>query len=115
MENASRLFGLVFGWSIFEFGRTVVPDLNTVVGNYCFPSRAVLPLSSEQYYRLERYYRSLWSGTTACDGTTARRSRYYRPLPVSTMLLPLSDLFACVLWLMLVLSGCLRVCVCGSR
>ena len=52
MENASRLFGLVFGWSIFEFGRTVVPDLTTVVGNCCFPASsgttalfgAVLPL-----------------------------------------------------------------------
>ena len=54
MENASRLFGLVFGWSIFEFGRTVVPDLTTEVGNCCFPassgttalSRAVLPLGA---------------------------------------------------------------------
>ena len=72
MENASRQFGLVFGWSIFEFGRTEVPDLTTVVGNCCFPvssgttalSRAVLllgavlPLSVERYYRFGRYYRS---------------------------------------------------------
>ena len=48
MEKASRQFGLVFGRSIFEFGRTVI-------------------------------------------------------------------LFGCVWWLMLVLSGCLRVLVCGSR
>ena len=73
MEIASRQFGLVFGWSISEFGRTVVPDLTTEVGNCCFPARAVLPLSPEQYYRLEPYYRSLQSGTTA-EG-----SRYYRP------------------------------------
>ena len=66
MENASRQFGLLFGWSIFYFGSTVVPDLTTVVGNCCFPvsndttalSRAVLPLSVERYYRLGRYYRS---------------------------------------------------------
>ena len=70
MENASRQFGLVFGWSIFEFGRTVVPDLTTAVGNCCFPASsgttalsrvvlplgAVLPLYPERYDRLERYY-----------------------------------------------------------
>ena len=109
MEKASRQFGLVFARSIFEFGRTVVPDLTTAVGNCCFPVSSGTTLSPE------RYYRSLWSGTTAWNGTAAHRSRYYRPLPVSTMLLPLSDVFACVLWLMLVLSGCLCVLVCGSR
>ena len=54
MEKGSRQFGLMLGWSIFEFGRTVVPDLTTVVGNCCFPvssgttalSRAVLPLGA---------------------------------------------------------------------
>ena len=73
MENASRLFGLVFGWSIFEFGRTVVPDLTTEVGNCCFPS------SSGTSALPEWYYRSLQSGTTAWSGTTAQGSRYYRP------------------------------------
>ena len=33
MEKASRQFALVVGRSIFEFGRTVVPDLTTAVGN----------------------------------------------------------------------------------
>ena len=101
-EIASRQFGLVFGWSIFEFGRTLVSDLSTAVGNCCFPassgttalSRAVLPLGAVLPLK--------------GHGTTA-------PLPVSVILLPLSDLFAHVLWLTLVLSGCLRVCVCGSR
>ena len=51
MEKASRQFGLVFGRSIFEFGRTVVPDLTMEVGNCC--SRL------ERYYRLEWYYRSV--------------------------------------------------------
>ena len=79
LEKATRLSRLEFGRNIFEFGRPVVPDLTTVVGNRCFPASsgttalvgAVLPLD------LERYYRSLWSGTTdwevlpqACHGTT---------------------------------------------
>ena len=57
MEKATRRFGLVIGRSIFEFGRTVVPDLTTVVGNCCFPvsSGTIAPL--EWYYRLERYCR----------------------------------------------------------
>ena len=50
MEKASRQFGLVVGRTIFEFGRTVVPDLTTAVGNCCFPSRAVLSLPLERYY-----------------------------------------------------------------
>ena len=71
MEKASRQFGLVFGRSIFEFGRTVVPDLTTEVGHCCFlassstttfsravlPLGAVLPLSPERYYSLELYCR----------------------------------------------------------
>ena len=36
-EKATRLFGLVFGRSMFEFGRPVVPDLTTTVGNCRFP------------------------------------------------------------------------------
>ena len=38
MEKATRRFGLVIGRSIFEFGRTVVPDLTAAVGNHCFPA-----------------------------------------------------------------------------
>ena len=102
MENASRQFGLMFGWSIFEFGRTVVPDLTTAVGNCCFPvssgttalSRAVLPLGAVL--------------PLAGRGTTA----LYQFPPYSYLSV---ILFARVLWLMLVLSGCLRVLVCGSR
>ena len=64
MEKASRKFGLVFGRSIFEFVRTVVPDLTTVVGNCSFPvpsgttalSRAVLPLGAVLPLPVERYY-----------------------------------------------------------
>ena len=67
LEKATRLSSLEFGRNIFEFGRPVVPDLTMVVGNCCFPASsgttalfgAVLPLV------LKRYYRSLWSGTTA--------------------------------------------------
>ena len=38
LEKATRLSGLEFGRNIFEFGRPVVPDLTTVVGNCCFPA-----------------------------------------------------------------------------
>ena len=37
LEKASRLCGLSFGRSIFEFGSPVVPDLTTAVGNRRFP------------------------------------------------------------------------------
>ena len=36
LEKATRLSRLEFGRNIFEFGRPVVPDLTTVVGNRCF-------------------------------------------------------------------------------
>ena len=62
LEKATRLSRLEFGRIIFEFGRPVVPDLTTVVGNHCFtascyetavyPPQAVLPLPLERYYRL---------------------------------------------------------------
>ena len=62
LEKATRLSRLEFGRNIFEFGRPVVPDLTTVVGNHCFtascyetavyPPQAVLPLPLERYYRL---------------------------------------------------------------
>ena len=38
LEKATRLSRLEFGRIIFEFGRPVVPDLTTAVGNLCFPA-----------------------------------------------------------------------------
>ena len=60
LEKATRLFGLLFGRSIFEFGRPVVPDLTTVVGNRRFPVSssttapvgAVLPLGRYCRFRV---------------------------------------------------------------
>ena len=61
LQKATRLSRLEFGRIIFEFGRPVVPDLTTVVGNHCFtascyetavyPPQAVLPLPLGRYYR----------------------------------------------------------------
>ena len=72
---------------------------------------------------LERYYRSLRSGTTALCGVvlpleavlplTGRGTTALYQFPPYSYLSVI--LFARVLWLMLVLSGCLCVCVCGSR
>ena len=62
LEKATRLFGLGFGRSIFEFGRPVVPDLTMVVGTRCFTASCYKKLL---FLRLKQYYRSLWSGTTA--------------------------------------------------
>ena len=50
MEKASRLYGLIFGRIIFEFGIPVVPDLSMEIGNRRSPAwsgttaQAVLPL-----------------------------------------------------------------------
>ena len=62
LEKATRLSRLEFGRNIFEFGRPVVPDLTTVVGNRCFSASCCRKLL---FLRLEQYYRSRWSGTTA--------------------------------------------------
>ena len=62
LEKATRLSRLEFGRNIFEFGRPVVPDLTTVVGNRCFSASCCRKLL---FLRLERYYRSRWRGTTA--------------------------------------------------
>ena len=62
LEKATRLSRLEFGRNIFEFGRPVVPDLTTVVGNRCFTASCCRKLL---FLRLEQYYLSLWSGTTA--------------------------------------------------
>ena len=62
LEKATRLSRLEFGRIIFEFGRPVVPDLTTVVGNRCFSASCGRKLMS---LRLKQYYRSRWSGTTA--------------------------------------------------
>ena len=62
LEKATRLSRLEFGRNIFEFGRPVVPDLTTVVGNRCFTASCCRKLL---FLRLEQYYRSHWSGTTA--------------------------------------------------
>ena len=51
LEKATRLFGLMFGRFIFEFGIPGMPDLTTAVGILRAPSRAVLP--------------PIWRGTTA--------------------------------------------------
>ena len=52
MEMASRTFGLMFGRFIFEFG---------ITGN----AGSVHGSREPPFPRLERYYRSQWSGTTA--------------------------------------------------
>ena len=66
LEKATRLSRLEFGRNIFEFGRSVVPDLTTIVGNRCF-------LAS--------------SGTTALIGAVLPLGRYYR-LQVAVLPLP---------------------------
>ena len=98
LQKATRLSRLEFGRNIFEFGRPVVPDLTTVVGNRCFSAscyRKLLFLRLEQYYRsrwsgttawaravlllsLERYYRLTSSGTTTLFGAVLPLGRYYR-------------------------------------
>lgn len=62
LEKATRLSRLEFGRNIFEFGRPVVPDLTTIVGNRCFSASCCRKLL---FLHLEQYYRSRWSGTTA--------------------------------------------------
>ena len=62
LEKATRLSRLEFGRNIFEFGRPVVPDLTTVVGNRCFTASCYRKLL---FLCLEQYYRSHWRGTTA--------------------------------------------------
>ena len=62
LEKATRSSRLMFGRNIFEFGRPVVPDLSTVVGNHCFTASCYMKLL---FLRLKQYYRSSWSGTTA--------------------------------------------------
>ena len=69
LEKATRLSRLEFGRNIFEFGRPVVPDLTTVVGNYGFPAS---------------------SGTTALFGAVLPLGRYCR---VHVVVLPLPAKF----------------------
>ena len=74
LEKATRLSRLEFGRNIFEFGRPVVPDLTTVVGNCCFPASSGTTALPERYYRLEQYYRGYFRGYFRSGPKTRHKS-----------------------------------------
>ena len=110
LEKATRLFGLMFGRFIFEFG--ITGSAGSDHGSRDPPC----PVSGGTTAHLARYYR--WSGTAAVEaryyrwcGTAAVQARYYRRMPSSIVSYHMFIHICCVYLVLIVPSGCF-VCPC---
>ena len=110
MEKATRLFGLMFGRFIFEFG--IPGSAGSDHGSRDPPC----PVSGGTTAHLARYYR--WSGTAAVkaryyreSGTAAMQARNYRRMPSSIISYHMLIHVCCVYLVLIVPSGYL-VCPC---
>ena len=110
LEKATRLFGLMFGRFIFEFG--IPGSAGSDHGSRDPPC----PVSGGTTAHMTRYYR--WSRTTAAGAryyrwcrTAAGQARYYRWMPSSIVSYHMLIHICCVYLVLIVPSGCF-VCPC---